>query len=55
MVANVTIKRSKHVRGTETQVALQQAALTSTRRAEHVETSDIWRVRVDFLEHCRPR
>ena len=34
MVANVTIRRSKHVQDVETQLTLQQTALIPTRRAE---------------------
>ena len=55
MVANVTIKRSKHVQDAETQITLQQIAFTSTKRAENVEKSVTWRVRVDLLEHRSPR
>ena len=49
MVAHVTVKRSKHVQDAETRVTLQQTALAPTRRAEHVENSVIWQVRVDLL------
>ena len=39
----------------ETQITLQQTALTPTRRAENAERSVIWRVRVDLLEHRSPK
>ena len=55
MVANVTSKRSKHVQNVGTLFTLQQTALTPTRRAENVEKSVIWHVRVDLLEHRSPR
>ena len=55
VVANVTIRRSKHVQDVETQLTLQQTALTPTRRAEMLKKSVIWRVRLDLLEHRNPR
>ena len=53
MVANVTVKRSKHVQDGETRITLQQTALT--RRAENVERSVIWQVHVDLLGLRSPR
>ena len=55
MVANEAIKRSNHVQDAETQITLQQTALTPTRRAESAEKLVIWRVRVDLLQHRSPR
>ena len=54
VVANVTIKRSKHVQDVATLITLQQTAPTPTRRVENVERSVFWQVRVDLLEHRSP-
>ena len=45
-----TIKHSKHVQDAETRITLQPTVPTPTRRAENVERSVIWQVRVDLLE-----
>ena len=54
-LANVTIKRRKHVQGAETRITLQQTVFTLARRAENVERSVIWQVCVDLLELLSPR
>ena len=54
-MANVTIKRSKHVQDVGSLMTIQQIAFTQTKRAEHVEKSVIWQVRVDLLEHRSTR
>ena len=48
-----TIKHSKHVQDAETRITLQPTV--PTRRAENVERSVIWQVRVDLLEPRSPR
>ena len=55
VLANVSIKRSKHVQGAETRITLQQTVFTLTRRSENVERSVIWQVCVDLLELRSPR
>ena len=55
MLANVTIKLSKHVQGAEARITPLQTALTLTRRADNVERSVIWQVCVDLLELLSPK
>ena len=54
VVANVTIRRSKHVRDVVTRITLQQTVLTLTNRAENVERLVIRRVHVDLLDRRSP-
>ena len=54
MVADEAIRHSRHVRNAETRITLRQTAFTSTRRAENMEKSVIWRACVDLPEQRSP-
>ena len=54
VVENATIKHSMHVRDVETRNTRLQIVSTLTKRAENVERSVIWQVRVDQLERNNP-
>ena len=55
LLANATIRLSKHVPGAATRVTLLQIVLALTKRAENVERLVIWQVCVDLLELLSPR